>query len=170
MKALLIIDMLNDFVRDDGALPVPIAKNLIKPINSQINEFRKAGEPIIFVCDSHDENDKEFKAWPKHAIEGTEGAEIVGELNKRPEDIVVRKKRYSAFYNTELDKILKEKKVDTLLITGVLTDICVLYTAADGVMRDYKVVVLKDCVGSTSTHAHEWAIKHMKDILLIKVE
>jgi nicotinamidase-related amidase len=158
--------MLNDFVREDGALPVPNAKKLIDPISKQIKEFRDRGEPIIFVQDSHDENDKEFRAWPKHAVEGTEGAEVVRELDKRPEDFVVKKKRYSAFYGTNLEEILREKGVDTLVLTGVLTDICVMHTAVDAAMRDYKVVIPEDCVASSSREAHEWAIKHMKNILL----
>lgn len=166
MKALLVIDMLNDFVNEDGALPVPIAKKLIEPINQQIKKFRERGEPIIFICDAHDEDDREFKAWPKHAVEGTEGAEVVKELDKRPEDIVVKKKRYSAFYDTNLEEILKEKGVDTLVMTGVLTDICVMHTATDAAMRNYKVIVLENCIGSASNEAHDWAIKHMENILL----
>jgi nicotinamidase-related amidase len=158
--------MLNDFVREDGALPVPGANKLIEPINKLIGEFRERKEPIIFVQDSHDEDDREFKAWPKHAVEGTEGAEVIKELDKRPEDIVVKKKRYSAFYNTDLDDILREKGVDTLVLTGVLTDICVMHTATDAAMRNYKIIVPENCVASSTEENHKWAIKHMKEILL----
>ena len=65
-----------------------------------------------------------------------------------------------------MDKLLKEKGIDTLVLTGVLTDICVMHTAADAAMRNYKVIVPEDCVKSVTKEAHDWAIKHMKDILL----
>lgn len=165
MKALLVIDMLNDFVNEGGALPVPGARTLVGPINREIKKFREEGAPIIFVCDAHDEDDREFLAWPKHAIDGTKGAEVIDELD-RQKDTVVKKKRYSAFYNTELDRILREMGVDTLVLTGVLTDICVMHTAADAAMRNYKVIVPEDCVKSITKEAHDWAIRHMKDILL----
>lgn len=166
MKALLVIDMLKDFVNEDGALPVPDAKTLIEPINREIKKFREEGAPIIFACDAHDEDDMEFLAWPKHAVDGTEGAEVIEELDRQDEDIILKKKRYSAFFDTDLDKILKEKGIETLVLTGVLTDICVMHTAADAAMRNYKVVVPEDCVKSVTKEAHDWAIKHMKDILL----
>ncbi len=166
MKALLVIDMLRDFVELDGSLPVPGAERLIEPINEAIGGFRDTGEPVIFVCDSHDEDDREFRAWPKHAVTGTEGGDVVAALDKRDEDIVVLKKRYSAFYNTELERILKEKGVDTLALTGVLTDICVMHTAVDAAMRNYKVVVLKDATASVSDERHEWALQHMRDVVI----
>ena len=166
MKALLVIDMLRDFVNEDGALPVPDAKTLTGPINREIKRFREEGAPLIFVCDAHDEDDREFLAWQKHAIDGTEGAEVIDALDKRDGDTVIKKKRYSAFYNTNLEEVLKEKGIDTLVLTGVLTDICVMHTAADAAMRNYKVIVPEDCVKSVTKEAHDWAIKHIKDILL----
>lgn len=166
MRALLVIDMLRDFVEEKGSLPVPGAVRLIKPINEVIKKFREKGEPVIFVCDSHDEDDREFKAWPKHAVTGSRGAEVVDGLDKEVADPVVRKKRYSAFYNTDLEKVLKEKKVDHLVLTGVLTDICVMHTAVDAAMRNYKVTVLKDCTASVSDERHDWALQHMRDVVI----
>lgn len=162
----MIIDMLKDFVNENGALPVPNAKDLIDPINEEIKKFREDKEPVIFVCDAHEEEDREFKAWPRHAVDGTEGAEVVEGLDKRREDVAVKKKRYSAFFNTDLEKILKEKGIDTLVLTGVLTDICVMHTATDAAMRNYKVIVPENCVKSTTKEAHDWAIRHMKEVLL----
>lgn len=121
--------------------------------NAQIKKFREASEAIIFVCDSHAKNDEEFKIWPAYCIAGTKG------------DAVVRKTRYSAFYKTDLEKLLKNKKIDTLVITGILTDICVLYTAGDAYMRGFKVIVPENCVASVSEERHEWALKHMREVL-----
>lgn len=162
--------MLNDFVRDDGALPVKGAEKLIPRINEAITEFRERGEPVIFIADSHDPDDKEFKIWPKHCVRGTKGAQVVDGLDKEPGDELVEKTTYSAFYNTRLDEVLKEKGVDELVLTGVLTNICVLHTAADSAMRGYKVRVLKDCVASSSDENHEWALRHMREVLNAVVE
>lgn len=169
MKALLVIDMLNDFIKEDGALPTPGAEKLIPHINAKIREFHSNDWPVIFICDSHAEDDEEFEIWPKHCVVGTEGAEVVKGLDRDPEDIVVRKTRYSGFFNTDLEKVLKKNNIGALFLTGVLTDICVLHTAADAAMRGYEVKVPKDCVMALSDEAHEWALKHMKEVLNAKI-
>jgi len=166
MKALLVIDMLKDFVNEGGSLVVEGAGDLVEPINWEIKKARQGGDLVVFVCDAHDRDDREFTVWPSHAVEGTEGAEIVEELDRRPGDPVVKKKRYSAFYNTDLEEVLENHGVDHLVLTGVLTDICVMHTAVDAAMRDYRVTVLKDCVKSATEEAHRWALKHMEDIIM----
>lgn len=165
MRALLVVDMLKDFVYESGALPVPRAMELAEPINRKIGEFRGRGEPVIFVCDSHDEEDEEFEVWGRHAVEGCWGSEVIDELERVASDIVVKKKRFSAFYGTELEKVLEERGVDTLVITGVLTNICVLHTSADARMRGYRVVVPECCVASVDEETHTWALKHIEDVL-----
>jgi nicotinamidase-related amidase len=165
MKALLIIDMLKDFVYEDGALPVAKAKELIPRINQEIKKFREKGYPIIFVCDAHEKGDEEFKLWGEHCIKGTKGAEIIDELDKSEGDIVIEKTRYSGFYKTKLDEVLRSKNIKEVVLTGVLTNVCVLYTAADAMFRGYRVTVLRDCVASVSEEEHAWALKHMQDIL-----
>jgi nicotinamidase-related amidase len=169
MKALLVIDMLNDFVEEGGTLVVPKAKSLIPAINAEIKKFREADEAIIFVCDSHAKNDEEFKLWHAHCVAGTKGAEIVKGLDYKKGDVIVRKTRYSAFYKTNLEKLLKNKKIDTLVLAGILTDICVLYTAGDAYVRGFKVIVPKNCVASVSEERHEWALKHMGEVLNAEV-
>jgi nicotinamidase-related amidase len=170
MRALLVIDMLKDFVHKDGALPVEGAAKLVPRINEEITKFRGRGAPVIFIADSHTSDDKEFEIWPKHCVKGSEGAEVVEDLDRKDEDEIVEKTTYSAFYNTRLEEVLKEKGVTELVLTGVLTDICVMHTAADAAMRGYRVRVLKDCVASSSRETHEWALKHMKDILNASIE
>ncbi len=165
MKALLIIDMINDFVEEKGALFVEGAKNLIPNINEKIKKFREEGGLIIFVCDAHSEDDKEFEVWGKHAVKGTWGSEIAGGMDYREGDIRVDKTRFSAFFKTNLEDILKEHGIEKVYLTGILTDICVLYTAGDAYMRGFKVAVFKDCVKSVSEERHEWALKHMKEVL-----
>ncbi|MDP6612483.1 MAG: isochorismatase family cysteine hydrolase [Candidatus Hydrothermarchaeota archaeon] len=170
MRALLVIDVLRDFIYEDGALPVEGAAKLIPRINEEIKKFRCRGEPVIFIADSHAEDDKEFEIWPKHCVKGSEGGEVVEELDKDNRDEIVEKTTYSAFYNTRLEEVLKEKGITEVVLTGVLTDICVMHTAADAAMHGYNVRVLKDCVASSSREPHEWALKHMKSILNASIE
>ncbi len=170
MRALLIIDMLNDFVKEGGALLVPGAEALIPEINKVRGEFRERGEPIIFLCDSHAEDDEEFKVWPKHSVAGTWGAEVVEGLDIQPEDRVVKKTRYSAFFRTDLENVLEALEVDTVYLTGLLTDICVLHTAADATMRDLNVIVLKNCTMALDSNKHGWALKHIEEVLNGKIE
>ena len=95
---------------------------------------------------------------------------MVEELDKDNRDEIVEKTTYSAFYNTRLEEVLKEKGITEVVLTGVLTDICVMHTAADAAMHGYNVRVLKDCVASSSREPHEWALKHMKSILNASIE
>jgi len=165
MRALLVIDMLKDFVYEDGALPVPGARKLIEPINAKIAEFRARGEPVFFICDSHDEDDEEFRVWGRHAVEGTPGAEVIDELDKRSDDVVIKKKRFSAFFGTPLEEELRKRGVTEVVLAGVLTNICVLHTAADAAMRGFRVVVCRECVATVDEATQEWALKHMREVL-----
>ena len=140
MKALLVIDMLKDFIDEKGALSVgPVGKKITPFVKEKIEEFRQKGYPIIFVCDNHEEDDREFDMFPPHCIAGTKGAEIIEDIDVRPEDKIIKKRRYSAFFGTDLDLTLREKEVNELSLVGVCTNICVLYTAADARNLAYKV-------------------------------
>ena len=163
-KALLIIDMLNDFILEGAPLQVPNATSIIPNIKREIEKAKKGSYPIIYVCDSHDENDKEFEIWPKHCVKNTEGAKIVKELSPAEGDYIVEKTRYSGFYNTNLDTILKKLNIDTLIITGLVTNICVMYTVADAVSRGYKVIVPKDCVIGLDEDTHKFGLYQIEKI------
>jgi nicotinamidase/pyrazinamidase len=165
--ALLILDMLNDFVLEGAPLEVPSAREVVPNLKSEIAEARKTGVPVIYICDSHDENDLEFErmGWPAHAVEGSEGAKVFDELKPLPEDTMVTKKRYSGFYGTSLETVLKEKGITGLLVTGCVTNICILYTVADAVQRGYKVKVLANCIAGLNREDHEFALKQMREVL-----
>ncbi|MEM2204689.1 MAG: isochorismatase family cysteine hydrolase [Candidatus Hadarchaeales archaeon] len=159
-RALLIVDMLNDFVT--GKFGFQGAKRIVPRLKEFLEEWRKGGEPVIYVCDSHPPEDGEFALWGPHAVKGTEGARVIPELEPKPGEKMVEKRRYSGFFETELEKVLKEKGVEEVVLTGVLTDFCILHTAADAFFRGYRVTVLRDCVASTSQKAHHWALKYMR--------
>ncbi len=165
MKALLVIDMQKDFCYENGALYIgDHVKKIFDPMRKVIKYLRDK-IPVIFTQDWHRENDTEFNIWPKHCIQNTWGAEIVDELDPSEEDYFVRKRRYSAFFGTDLDLILNELKVDELIVCGVVTNICVLHTVADAVMRGYKVKVLKDCTTALTQYDYDYGMKHMQDVL-----
>jgi nicotinamidase-related amidase len=168
-KALLIIDMLNDFVLPGAPLRVPAATNIISSLEQKIEEARSRNRPVIYICDAHDPDDREFQDWPPHAVVGTQGAKVIDALAPKPGDILVKKKRYSAFFQTELDTALNNLEVNHLLITGVVTNICVLYTVADARARGYKVSVLKDCVAGLDPQDHEFALNQMKGTLKAEI-
>ncbi|MEE9583928.1 MAG: isochorismatase family cysteine hydrolase [Candidatus Brocadiales bacterium] len=165
VKALLIIDMLNDFVVKGAPLKVPGARGIIGNIRRQINKARRNNIPIIYCCDSHSKDDREFEVWPPHAVRGSRGAEIIEELKPRPEDLVVKKRTYSGFYRTALDKTLKRLGVQHLILTGVLTNVCILYTAADANMRGYEVSVPEDCVAALRAEDHRFALRQINELL-----
>ena len=166
--AVLVIDLLNDFVR--GRLKVPGAEELLSRARRLIDEARGRGVPVIYVCDSHLPGvDRELELWGPHALRGTWGSAIADEVAPRDGDYVVYKRRYSAFYATELDLLLRELGVDTLMLVGVATDICVQHTAADAFYRGYKLIVVEDCVASVTREAHERGLEAMRRLYAAEV-
>jgi nicotinamidase-related amidase len=170
-EALLIIDMLNDFVIKGAPLEVPETRKVVPNVKREIEKAKAKGNPIIFICDTHAPDDREFSkfGWPPHAVKGTKGAEIVNELKPQKEDMVIEKTTYSGFYKTDLDEILKGLGVDSIRLTGCVTHICVLFTASDAVLRDYKVTVVEDSVAGLAKEDHDAAIRIMKNVLGVKI-
>jgi nicotinamidase-related amidase len=161
--ALLIIDMLNDFV--SGSMVCESAKVVLPKICSLLGAARGKGMPVIYLCDTHYPGvDAELKLWGPHAIAGTKGAEVVKELKPAEKDYIVRKRRYSGFYGTDLDLLLRELKVDTLVLTGLDTSICVRHTAADAFFRGYSLLVPRDAVATGDSAGNEPALKYLKEI------
>jgi len=170
-EALLIIDMLNDFVLPGAPLEVPETRSIINAIQREIKAARAAGKPVIYICDNHDVDDKEFGmfGWPAHAVKGTKGADIVDALAPAPGDRIVPKSTYSGFYGTRLDEVLKKLDVEALRLTGCVTHICVLFTASDAVLRDYAVTVVEDGVAGITREDHDAALRIMKNVMGVKV-
>ncbi len=170
-EALLVIDMLNDFVLPGAPLEVPETRSVIKNIRREIDAARKAGRPVIYVRDTHAPDDKEFKrfGWPAHGVKGTTGAEVVEELRPRPEDVVVHKTTYSSFLGTELDAILKDRGIDSVRITGCVTHICILFTAYESVLRDYAVTVVRNGVAGITKEDHDAALRIMQNVMKAEI-
>lgn len=148
--AVLVVDMLNDFLEETGAMPLPGGQRLYEPIRRLLAAARGHGSSVIWVCDTHPPEDREFEKRTPHCLAGTWGAQIVDALEPRDDDYRVPKRRYSGFFETDLDLRLRELRVSTLVLTGVVTNICVRSTAHDAFFRGYDVIVVQDCVAATS--------------------
>lgn len=171
--ALLVIDMQNDFVKEGAILEVPKIRSQIPKIKRLIETCRELGIPIIYTKQVYRANSKVkplvlemLPLLEKEGLrDGTEGAEIYSELEPKPEDITVRKMGFNAFYNTDLESILRNIKgrrnVDTLIICGTVTNICCESTARDAFERDYKVVFGSDI---TSAWTDEFQTLTLKNI------
>lgn len=167
--AILVVDMLNDFVT--GALKCDRGLAIVPHLAKLLNEARKNNVPVIFCNDEHlDKIDREFKVWGPHALKGTKGAEVIPELklNKKL-DYVVPKRRYSGFFQTDLDALLRELGVNTVIITGLHTHMCCRHTAADAFQLGYDVVVAKECTDSFTKEDYESGLAYFKTVYGAKI-
>lgn len=174
MKALIIVDMQNDFC-PGGALPVPDGDKIIPIINKYIEFFKKKNFLIVATRDWHPPDHISFKnyggIWPPHCIRGTKGAEFHPELKLPSNTIIISKatekdkEAYSGFEGTELDKILKNKGIKEVYICGLATDYCVKHTALDAIKLGYKTYILTDAVKGVNVNPgdSEKALKELKE-------
>lgn len=166
MKALLVVDVLVDFIDPKGALYIgQVAENVVSEVKSRLEIHRSESNPVFFICDRHLEDDREFELFPPHSIQGTGGDAIVSELAPRPNERVIDKRRFSAFFGTDLDLSLRDKEIEEIELVGVVTNICVLYTAADARALGYRVSVPEKAVASFDEEAHHFALQEMKKTL-----
>ena len=152
---MLVVDMLNDFLEPTGAMPLPGGQRLYGPIRRLLATSRAHGSAVIWVCDTHPPDDLEFQKRSVHCLSGTWGAQVVDALQPLEDEYRISKRRYSGFYETDLDLRLRELGVAHLIVTGVVTNICVRSTAHDAFFRGYDVIVVKDCVAATSEREQE---------------
>lgn len=170
-RALLVIDMLEDFVRAGAPLEVPETRKILPALRRRIARARKEGEMVVYVCDSHGKNDPEFDrmGWPPHAVTGTPGAAVAARISPEPGDAVVDKKTYSGFHRTALQSVLRRRGIRKLSLSGCVTNICVLYTAADAAMRGYDVTVDETLVAGLDPKTHAFALDQMEKVLGVRV-
>jgi nicotinamidase-related amidase len=162
MEALLIIDMIMDFVT--GKFGFEEAKKIVPKLQLVLSKAREKRVPVFYVCDSHKSGDPELSIWGEHAMDGTPGSEVIPELAPASGEHIIKKRTYSAFYETELEKLLRKGGINHLILTGVVTDICVKHTAADAFFRGFRISVLSDCTASPQQHSHAGSLEYMKRI------
>lgn len=155
MKALLVVDVQNDFC-PGGSLAVRRADDVVPKLNKVIEAFHKAGLPIFYSRDWHPRNHMSFKdqggIWPSHCVKGTSGARFHPNLEITRGARIISKattqdfEAYSAFQGTNLEKQLKSLGVDDVVLGGLTTDYCVKESSIDGLKAGFRVAVLKDCI------------------------
>ena len=156
--AVIVVDMINEFCKPGGKMVLPGYEALVGPQLSVIEAARAAGAPVVWVHDSHRRNmrrDREFIKRTPHGEEGTWATEIIDDLGARQDEIHVIKHRYSAFFQTDLDLVLKDMIVDQIVVFGVVTNICVRSTVHDAFFNGYEVVVPRDCCAATGPREQE---------------
>uniref|UniRef100_A0A7C3UWU2 Cysteine hydrolase n=1 Tax=Desulfobacca acetoxidans TaxID=60893 RepID=A0A7C3UWU2_9BACT len=161
--ALIVIDMLNDFLDPQGALFVGPAGQAIVPfVARRVEETRSHGGVVIFVCDAHAPDDREFEQFKPHAVKGAWGSEIITAIPFRAGDYRVDKTRYSALHNTSLEDILIREGVRQVELVGVCTSICIMFTAIGLLDREFQCRVYREGVADFNAQAHAFALEHMK--------
>ena len=166
--AILVVDMLNDFVT--GALKCERGLAIVPKTAQLLKSARKNGVHVIFCNDAHIKGiDHEFKLWGEHAVAGSYGAQVIPELEQCDSDFVVPKRRYSGFFHTDLELLLKELSVDTVIMTGLHTHMCVRHTSADAYCLGYDILVASDATNSFTEEEYNYGIEYLKSIYDAKV-
>ena len=176
-SALIVVDVQEGFTRL-GNLASDTCTAALPRIVSIVESALSDDVPVFFTKDSHVENDLEFEMFPPHCIVGTPEHDLAEELRPFEDraEAVIQKRRYSAFFETDLEQRLKDLGVQEVRIAGVCTDICVMHTTSDLRNRDYPVTVLAegcetfDAPGHDHAEVNRWAFAHMKGILGATVE
>jgi len=161
-QAIIVMDMLNDFV--SGDLRCDRASNIIPTLQRLLAGAREAGVPIVFANDAHLPVDVEIAVWGAHAMAGTEGAQVIPELEPQALDYQVPKRTYSGFHGTGLDSLLRGLHVDTVVITGVHTHICGLHTAADAFFRGFDIAVVTDATEAFTADDRDHALAYLERV------
>jgi len=161
-QVIIVVDMIKDFVT--GKLGNERARKIVPNIAALLKRARDHDIPVIYLCDAHTSTDRQMDIWGEHAMKGTEGSEIIPELKPEKKDIVIEKSWYSGFVDTELPGLLKDLGVDTIIFTGVSTDICVQNNVAFAYFSGYKTIVPEDCTASIEKETHEHSLRYMKKV------
>jgi len=166
--AIIVVDMIKDNLKEGSRHPITLeARKIVPNLQRLLAESRERGFPVIFACDSFLKNDFIFKGRMRvHAVRGTVGAEVIDELRPDPTDIVLPKRRFSAFYKTDLDQTLRVLEVDTIVVAGITTEVCVLMTALDGLCHDFCAILLEDCTASKSATIHDTCLELYRNFAL----
>lgn len=153
--AVVIVDMLEDNYGDRSNRERE-EERIVRPVREFLKVCRSLSVPVVFACDSFLEGDSIFEGRMKpHAIRGTPGARVLDDLESEPSDTVLPKRRFSAFFKTDLDQTLRTWKIDTVAVGGIATHFCVLATAFDAVCHDFRSVILEDLCAAYKKEVHE---------------
>ena len=166
--AVIVLDMVNDFVT--GAIAAERAENIIPTLRDDLlPAAREHDVPVIYANDAHRPEDFELEVWGEHAMRGTEGAEVIPDLEPKAGDHVFEKRFYDAFYETGLHQHLRSLGVDRLVMTGLHTNMCVRHSSATGFFNGYDIVVPADCVDAFSAEEHERGLDYLERVYAAEI-
>lgn len=164
--ALLLVDVVNDLDFPDNAELLRTVQRMAERIERLKKRARKEGIPVIYVNDNFGKWRSDFNQQINHCLENnTPGKALVEKLRPTPDDYFVLKPKHSGFYSSTLDILLAYLRVKTLVIAGIAGDRCVLFTANDAFLRDYRILVPSDCVISNHKTQNREALNLMKRVL-----
>lgn len=169
--ALLLIDIISDFEFVDGKQLFEQTLPVAGCIAGLKKQAKQAGMPVIYVNDNFGKWQSDFRKLLEHCLnDNVRGKPIVQLLKPDEDDYFVLKPKHSGFHSTTLTTLLDYLQVKTLILAGVTADICVLFTANDAYMRDYKICVPSDCVASVKAEQNQWALEYMQRVLKADIQ
>jgi nicotinamidase-related amidase len=160
MKALIIVDMLKDFV--DGELANPRAQRITGPLGRLLDHARASGWVVVYSNDAHRPEDPELKIWGEHAMEGSPGAAVIDELAPSDGELVSPKRTYGAFDETGLAEELRERGVGEVVITGQHTHICVRHSSYGALRNGFEITIPRDAVCAFEGVDEDDALEYLK--------
>jgi nicotinamidase-related amidase len=164
--ALLLIDVINDLDFPEANQLLRYARPMARKLLRLKERAKQAGVPVIYVNDNFGRWQSDFRRQVQHCLrENSRGHEIVSLLQPEEDDYFVLKPKHSGFFSTTLDTLLRYLGSQTLIITGIAGNFCVLFTANDAYMRDYDLVIPSDCTASNSAEENREALTLMRKFL-----
>jgi nicotinamidase-related amidase len=164
--ALLLIDVINDLDFPEANQLLRQAMPMAERLAALKERAKRAGMPVIYVNDNFGRWRSDFRSLVEHCLEDEiRGKSIVERLRPDEDDYFVLKPRHSGFFSTSLELLLDHVGAETLLITGIATNICVLFTASDAFLRGYQVIVPADCVAANTPGDTQQALEQIRTIL-----
>jgi nicotinamidase-related amidase len=166
--ALLIVDMVKDFTDPEGLVYYPQNREVLPKIRKVLDKCREHGCLIVFLqhCNRKDKPDRRIASMRPNCLEGTSGIEIDPMLPvDEKKDYVIRKRRYSGFFGTDLDLVLRENHIENLIIVGTKTNCCIRATVTDAFYLDYNGIVVSDCVATNSETVQQVHLEDVKKYL-----
>lgn len=164
--ALLLIDVINDLEFPEGEEILPAAAAMARRIAALKKRAKAAGIPAVYVNDNFGRWQSDFRGQVEHCLkDGVRGRPLAELLAPEEDDYSVLKPKHSGFFSSSLDVLLEYLGATSLILTGLAGNICVLYTANDAYMRDYRLFVPEDCVASNTEEDNRHALEQMRRFL-----
>lgn len=169
-SAVLVVDVVNDLEFPGGENVLPWAQQMVACLSPVLTRARAAGVPVIYANDNYGHWRANFADVVRHCTrDGVRGRDTSRALAPGPDDYFVLKPKHSAFFATSLVPLLEHLRVDHLILAGLATNLCVLFTAHDAHMNEYRLTVLSDCCAAESDADHNWALDQLQRFIRVTV-